>query len=151
MKTAKPLLVILLVIGLLWLKSSYGKITGGTFVTSLGATLTKVADKNPNLWFKQFLISTAIPNSQLFGLLVLWGELLCGIAITLGSILLLFQSKPNRMVGLMLGAGLVAGFLLNINFWLGFGYSNPSTDSLNLLMAAIEVIGLVSLLTSKQA
>lgn len=142
----KPLLAVLLSVGLLWLRSSYGKLTGGTFVNSLGATLTKVAEKNPYPFFKQFLTNTAIPNSQLFGTLTLWGELLSAVAISVGSIILLLNPHPNKLVIVGLLAGLVGGLLLNITFWLGFGYTSPSTDSLNLLMAVIEVIGIVFLM-----
>lgn len=142
----KPLFWILLSLGLLWARSSYGKLTGGTFVSSLGQTLSKVTDKNPYPFFKQFLTDVAIPNSQLFGQLVLWGELLSAIAITAGSLVLLFNPNAGKLVILGLVAGLVGGLLLNVVFWFGFGYTSPSTDSINLLMAAIEIIGIVVLL-----
>lgn len=137
----KSFLLILLTVGLLWLKSSLGKFTGGTFVSSLGATLTKTADKNPYPWFKDFLTSVAIPNSAIFGFMVLWGEFFTAVSIISGSAMLLLNPKASRFATLILIAGLVVGLFLNINFWLGFGYSNPSTDSLNLLMAVIELIG----------
>src|SRR3989344_5062129 len=138
----RPLLFVLLSLGLLWVRSSYGKFTGGTFVSGLGQTLSKVSANNPYPWFKGFLASVAIPNSQLFGMLVLWGEALSAVAITIGSIILLLNPHPNKLVVLGLIAGLVGGLLLNIVFWLGFGSTSPSTDSVNLLMAAIEVIGI---------
>ena len=141
-KTMRPLLIILLSVGLLWLRSSFGKFTGGTFVNSLGATLTKTAEKNPYPWFKDFLTSVAIPNAQVFGLLVLWGEILSAVAITVGAIMLLMNSHPNKFVSLVLVAGLAGGALLNIVFWLGFGYTSPSTESLNLLMAVVQIIGI---------
>lgn len=142
----KPLLWVLLSLGLLWSRSSYGKLTGGTFVSSLGQTLSKVTDKNPYPFFKQFLTDVAIPNSVLFGNLTLWGEVLVAISITVGAILLLFNPSVNKLVYLAVIGGLVGGLLLNVVFWFGFGYTSPSTDSVNLLMAAIEVIGIVVLL-----
>lgn len=141
-----PILLIILSIGILWLRSSFAKFTSGTFVNSLGATLTKAADKNPYPWFKQFLTTVAVPNSQVFGTLVLWGELLSAIAITAGAILMLINPHPNKLVSLMLILGLAGGVLLNIIFWLGFGYTSSSTDSLNLLMAVVQVIALVFIL-----
>lgn len=140
----KSLLLIFLSVGLLWLKSSLGKISSGNFVSGLGGILTKTADKNPHLFFKQFLTTVAIPNSQLFGLLVMWGEFLSAIAITLGAGMLLVNPKANKSASLILILGLLGGAFLNITFWLGFGYSSPSTDSLNLLMAAIEIIGILA-------
>lgn len=142
----KPLLLILTSVGLLWLKSSLGKFASGNFVSNLGGTLTKTADKNPYPWFKEFLNAVAIPNSYIFGVLVLWGEFLSALAITIGAVILLVNPKANKLVYLMLIAGLAGGFFLNLNFWLGFGYSNPSTDSLNLLMAVVEIIGIAALL-----
>ncbi len=141
-----PILLIILSIGILWLRSSFAKFTSGTFVNSLGATLTKAADKNPYPWFKQFLTTVAVPNSQVFGTLVLWGELLSAVAITVGAILMLINPHPNKLVSLMLILGLAGGAALNIIFWLGFGYTSPSTDSLNLLMTVVQVIALVFIL-----
>ena len=142
----RSLLLILLSVGLLWLRSSYGKFTSGTFVSGLGGTLTKVLDKNPYSWFKEFLSTVAIPNSQLFGNLVLWGELLSAVAITAGAVLMLINPHPNKFVSLVLVAGLTGGLLLNIVFWLGFGHTSPSTDSINLLMAVVQIIGIVFIL-----
>lgn len=142
----KSLLLVLLSVGLLWLKSSLGKLTSGNFVSNLGGTLTKTADKNPYPFFKQFLLSVAIPNSQIFGSLVMWGEFLSAVAITLGALMLLVNPKANKLVSLLLIAGLAGGAFLNIIFWLGFGYSNASTDSLNLFMAVVEIIGVFTLL-----
>lgn len=142
----KPLLLIFLSVGLLWLKSSLGKLTSGNFVSNLGGTLTKTADKNPYPFFKQFLLSVAIPNSQIFGSLVMWGEFLSAVAITLGALILLINPKANKLVNLLLIGGLAGGAFLNLIFWLAFGYSNASVDSLNLLMAVVEIIGVFALL-----
>ena len=132
--------------GLLWSKSSYGKLTGGTFVSGLDQTLSKVVDKNPYPFFKQFLTDVAIPNSVLFGNLTLWGEVLAAISITLGAILLLFKPSVNKLVYLAVIGGLAGGLVLNVVFWFGFGWTSPSTDSLNLLMAVVEIIGIFFLL-----
>ncbi len=137
----KSLLLILLAIGLVWLRSSYGKLVEGTFVQNLGVTLSKVAPKNPYPWYKDFLTSAVIPNSQIFGTLVLTGEFLSAVLITAGALGLLLSPRPHKLLNKALIAGLLIGAFLNITFWLGFGYTSPSTDTLNLLMAAIQVIG----------
>lgn len=144
----KSLLLVILSIGLLWLKSSLGKFASGTFVSGLGESLTKAAAKNPYPFFKEFLTSIAIPNSQIFGFLVLWGEFLSAVAIITGSLMLLAKPKSNQLANLILIAGLLGGAFLNITFWLGFGYTSPSTDSLNLLMGVVQIIGIVTLLPS---
>lgn len=142
----RPFLLILLSLGLLWLRSSLSKFISGNFVSSLGDVLSKTAAKNPYPLFKQFLITIAIPNSQVFGSLVLWGEFLTALAIIFGSASLLLRPKAVRLQSFILIAGLVGGLFLNITFWLGFGYTSPSTDSLNLLMTAIEIIGGIAFL-----
>lgn len=139
----KLITLIILSVGLIWAKSSYGKFTSGSFVSSLDQTLTKILDKNPYPWFKQFLVGAVIPNSQVFGSLVFWGEFLTAVAIVLGSILLLLNPQAGRLTRLMLILGLAGGIFLNTIFWLGFGFTSPSSDSLNLLMIAIEIIGIV--------
>lgn len=138
-----PLLVIILAVGIMWLRSSFAKFTTGTFINTLGATLTKAAEKNPYPWFKQFLNSVAVPNSQIFGFLVQYGELFSALAITVGAILSLVNPHPSRWVTLVLAFGLAGGAFLNLTFWLGFGYTSVSTDSLNLLMLVVQVIALV--------
>lgn len=144
--TNKPLLVIFLSIGLMWLRSSYSKFTSGNFASSLGGTLSKTVDKNPFPFFKQFLVNVAIPNSQIFGFMTQWGELLSALAIAVGALWLLIGVGSNKLAGVILLAGLVGGAFLNIIFWLGFGYTSISTDSLNLLMAIVQIVGIVVLL-----
>lgn len=143
--TANSLLWVLLSVGLLWARSSYSKFTSGTFVTGLGETLSKVTPKNPYPVFKEFIASMVIPNSAIFGLLILWGEFLVAVSITVGTIILLLN-PINKLAALVVVAGLAGGLLLNVVFWLGFGWTSPSTDSINLLMGAIELIGIFVLL-----
>lgn len=138
---ANSFLLVLLTLGLMWAKSSYSKFTSGNFVSGLGETLSKVSPKNPYPFFKQFIYSVAIPNSSTFGFMVLWGELLVAVSIIVGSVMLM-MNPLNKMAALAIVVGLIGGLLLNITFWLGFGWTSPSTDSVNLLMGAIELIGI---------
>lgn len=138
---ANSLLWVLLSVGLMWAKSSYSKFTSGNFVSGLGETLSKVSPKNPYPFYKQFIYSVAIPNSSIFGFMVLWGELLVSVSIVVGTVLLM-MNPLNKMAALALVAGLLGGLLLNITFWLGFGWTSASTDSINLLMGVIELIGI---------
>lgn len=144
----KGFLIIYLILGGIWLRSSIGKITGGKFVDSLGTTLTKIAQNNPFPWFKSFLQTVAISNSKIFGTLTMWGEFFTALAIILGSAYLLFYKGDQRLGMVVLILGLLGGMFLNAIFYLGFGYSNVSTESLNLLMFLVELIGVVVLLVS---
>ncbi len=141
------LLLIILVVGLTWARSSWGKFESGKFVNSLGAILIKSAEHNPYSWYKSFLQDIAIPNSVIFAQMVLWGELLVAITIIFSSIYLL--KKQKKLVYIILISGLLGGLLLNLNFWLAFAFTSPSTDNLNLLMGAIELVGAVIFFQAK--
>lgn len=141
----KGFLSIYLLLGLTWLRSSVGKITGGKFVDSLGGTLSKMSSGNPYPWFKNFLQDVVIPNSKLFGTLTMWGEFLTAVVIIGAALILLFSRADQKFWVVALILGLLGGMFLNAIFWLGFGYSNVSTESLNLLMFLIELIGAIVL------
>lgn len=129
----KYLFFILLVNSLVWLRSSYGKFAGGNFVQNLGSTLTAFSSKNPYPWFKGLLQNVAIPNFQVVGTAILWGELFVALAIIGGVV--------SRKKWLLI-PGLLGGAVLNGLFWLAAGWTSPSTDSLNLLMLMIELGGI---------
>lgn len=135
-------LVILLSVGLTWLRSSWVKLNGGTFVNSLQGVLTKFAEKNPYPWYKSFLLQIAVPNSKVFALLTMWGEFFVAITITLTTVYLLFM-PVNKVAVAFLAVSLIGGIFLNLIFWLAAGYTSPSTDSVNLLMIVVQAIGLV--------
>lgn len=147
-KALISLLLIILTIGLIWSKSSLGKISSGNFADNLDKTLVKSAQNNPYPFYKDFLQSVVIPNSYLFGQMIVWGEALVALAITLSSVYLL-KRPQEKLAKLVLIAGLLGGIFLNVNFWLGFSSTNPAVDSLNLLMMAVELIGAYHL-ASKQ-
>lgn len=141
-KINKSLLLILAFVDFIWIRSSLGKLTEDKFADSLGATLIIFASKNPYSFFKQFLQDTAIPNSKIFGLLTMYGELF--VAISLGlSIIYLLISKPNKFILLIFSLGLISGMGLNGIFWLASGWLSPSADGLNLLMFFIQLVGLL--------
>lgn len=145
MKHCKTVLLISLTLGLVWLRSSYGKLIGGVFVDNMGKTLTSFASKNPYSFYKDFLNNFAIPNSVTFGMLSMYGELLNGLAICVASLYLLFGGK-NKFAQTLLIIGLIGGTFLNINFYFASGWTSASTETLNLLMAVIQIILVVSLI-----
>ncbi|HBQ50845.1 hypothetical protein A3B42_01510 [Candidatus Daviesbacteria bacterium RIFCSPLOWO2_01_FULL_38_10] len=139
----KYLLFILGVVGFIYLKSSWGKIMGGEFVNNLGGTLGKFAAKNPYPWMQNFLQNVAIPNSNIFGLLTMWGEFLSALAILVSVFCLVFSSQKSKLFILLLLAGCFVGLFLNLIFYFAAGWTSSSTESLNLLMFVIELAGLV--------
>lgn len=136
-------LLILLATGLLFLKSGFEKVTEGAFVGGLAKTLGFFASKNPNPSVKGFLVNTAIPNAEFFGVLTMWGEVLAGASICIAVGYFLMKRTMHDSMLLLLGIGLFVAALLNFVFWLAAGWASASTDSLNLLMFVVEVIGLV--------
>lgn len=148
---SRPLLWILLAIAFIWARSSVGKLLGGEFVGGMEGTLTKFASNNPYSFYKQFLNDIAIPNSELFGIVVLVGEALVAAALVIGVLNLLFVKSPKKIVVDSLLLGLLGGLLLNLMFWLASGWMSPSGDGLNLLMLVVEMVGFLYLLRVAKA
>lgn len=133
-------LMVMLVLGLVWARSSYAKITGGTFAASLGVVLEKTAPNNPYPFYKSFLYTLAIPNAEVFGYLTMIGEFLVAVSM-LVSIYLLFKNSRSKLANRLMIAGLWGGAFLNLNFWFAFSATSVSVDNLNLLMLALELCG----------
>ena len=139
---------ITLALGFIWIRSGYGKLSSGEFPETLAKTLLLFASKNPYLWYKAFLLTFAIPNAYLFGLLTQWGEFLSGISLFLGSLASLFIKKYTRLITSVVIGGLIGGMFLNATFYLASGWMSPSGESLNLLMFIVELVCLATLVIS---
>ncbi len=85
---AGVLALIRIYIGYEWLVAGYGKITGGQFDASgyLQGAIASAGGEHPAVqgWWAVFLEKVALPNADIFTFLVMWGELLVGIALILG-------------------------------------------------------------------
>ncbi|HLC87598.1 MAG TPA: hypothetical protein VJG66_00895 [Patescibacteria group bacterium] len=149
--TDKYLYFIFAVVGWIFLKSGFEKISAGKFVGALGATLTKFAKDNPYPPVKAFLENVAVPNSAVFGFLTQWGEFLAGINLLLLSLWMIFNPKSGQRYSKLMALGFGTGLLLNITFWLAAGYTSPSTGGLNLVMGAINLTGLIFILRESKA
>lgn len=148
-KENRYLYLIFVILGFIFLRSGYGKVTEGKFVGALGGTLGKFAEKNPYPLVKDFLNNTAIPNSALFGVLTQWGEVLTGLSLFFISAYILFTGKSSRTLHILLSLGLLGGMFLNGIFYLSAGWTSASTESLNLVMFLIEAVGLVFVLNTR--
>lgn len=149
--TNKYLYLIFAVVGYVFLKSGFEKITGGKFVGSLSATLAKFAKDNPYGPVKAFLENIAIPNSYLFGVLTQWGEFLAGVNLVVLSLWMFFSPKTAERYSKLMSLGFGTGLLLNVVFWLAAGYTSPSTAGLNLVMGAVNLIGLITVVTGTKS
>lgn len=135
---------VLLAVSYIWLHSSYAKLSSGGFPQSLGPTLQKFMIHNPYPWYRQFIEAIVFPNAYVVGLLVQYAELLAGICILVGAVLLILQKYVRVAVRTVL-IGLVISFFLNLQFWLAAGWTSPSADSLNLLLMIIALVGIANI------
>lgn len=128
------LLAVQLVLAYLWFHAGYEKVTG-SFVADMPKTLAFFASKNPYPWFVSFLNGVAIPNARLFGLAVMWGEVLAGIGLALSAALIVYGDKRWRKAALITSAiALLAGACMNWHFWLASAWTGPGTASSNVAM-----------------
>lgn len=142
-KVSVYLYLIFAFIGFDFLKSGYGKFSGGEFVGSLAGTLGKFASKNPYPFMKGFLENVAIPNSVIFGYLTMWGEILTGLNLLVLSTYLIISKKPHPWVYPLLSIGFLAGLSLNTTFWFAAGWTSASTETVNMVMGFVNAVGLV--------
>jgi thiosulfate dehydrogenase [quinone] large subunit len=70
-------------IGYRWVTAGFSKIQGGSFEAG---GFIQMASENAAVpgWWAGFLQTVALPNQEFFSFLVMWGELLVGIALILG-------------------------------------------------------------------
>ncbi|QHS21514.1 DoxX family protein [Virgibacillus sp. MSP4-1] len=75
-------------IGYQFLTAGFGKITGGGFDASgfIKGAIASAGGEHPAVqgWWAAFLENVALPNAEVFTFLVMWGELLVGLALILG-------------------------------------------------------------------
>jgi thiosulfate dehydrogenase [quinone] large subunit len=88
-KQVSILLTVLRVyIGYTWIMAGWGKIAGGQFDASvfLQGALEKANGESPVVqgWWAVFLENVAIPNVEIFNIVVPWGEFLVGIGLLVG-------------------------------------------------------------------
>ncbi|WP_082234352.1 DoxX family membrane protein [Halobacillus massiliensis] len=113
-------------LGFVWISSGAGKITGGFDASGfIQGAIAKSQGQEAIVqgWWAAFLEKAALPYSDLFSFLVMWGEVLVGLALLLG----LFTKT-----GAFFGAVMNLAFLLS-----GTISSNPEM----LIMAALLLAG----------
>lgn len=132
--------LITLAIAFIYLRSSYGKFSEGKFVGTLGLVLNKFTEHNPYPIVVAFLKNVAIPNSQLFGQLTMWGELFVGLSLLISALALFVAKAQQRLFFFILCLGLATAIILNSVFYLAAAWTSVSTESLNLLMLLSESV-----------
>ncbi|HEU4741237.1 MAG TPA: DoxX family membrane protein [Meiothermus sp.] len=122
-----PLWLILRVyLGWHWLEAGWGKLTNpagvwigdkaGVAITGfLKGALTKTTGEHPDVtgWYAWFISNVALPNAKVFSYLVVFGEILVGLALIMG----LFTGLAAFFAGFMNAAFLLAG-TVSANPWM---------------------------------
>lgn len=88
--SASLLLALRVFLGYQWMTAGFHKITGGFdasgFLKGAVANPVKGPDGVVYGWWASFLESFAIPNADLFNVLIPWGEFLVGLGLILGCL-----------------------------------------------------------------
>lgn len=120
-----------LIIGWEWFVSGTNKVLSGTFPQSLLDTLNTGIQNNPNSWYITFLQKIVVPNSVSFGYMIEWMEVMVGLALLAGAVILI--GKPRMRgdsqhvlvigisIAVILFAAVGAFFTVNFHFWMGHG------------------------------
>jgi thiosulfate dehydrogenase (quinone) large subunit len=147
------LLVVQLIIGYEWLLSGIAKFKQGDFPSGLGddlrAALAGVAG-----WYAGFINSIVIPNAPAFGYLIETAEVLAGLVLIIGPLILIFawgRASYNlrvAVIALMIAAS-IGGIFMALNFHIANGANHPWVlpDSgfdegvdIDLLLVAIQSV-----------
>lgn len=82
------------IIGWEWLMSGGNKLLAGTFPQGLADTISGMMKDNPDGWYISFLQHTILPQSVFYGYLIEWTEVLIGVILLGGALILL--TPPRR-------------------------------------------------------
>ena len=125
------LAAIQLIIGWEWFVSGTNKVLSGTFPQSLLNTLNTGTQDNPNSWYVSFLHNVVVPHSVSFGYMIEWTEVMVGLALLAGALILIgkprMRGDPQHglvvacSVAVILLAAVGAFFTVNFHFWMGHG------------------------------
>ena len=125
------LAAIQLIIGWEWFVSGTNKVLSGTFPQSLLNTLNTGTQDNPNSWYVSFLHNVVVPHSVSFGYMIEWTEVMVGLALLAGALILIgkprMRDDPQHglvvacSVAVILLAAVGAFFTVNFHFWMGHG------------------------------
>ncbi len=126
------LAILRIVVGLYFVKSLVTKMSvvtlGGVvpvpavsarWIEVMPKIVTRQASENPIAFYKQFLETTVIPNSNLFANLTAWGETAVGIGLTLG---------------LFTGLASLVGLVLVSNYGLATQWMSPGQQGFHLVL-----------------
>lgn len=123
------LLLVQIVLGYEWFASGVTKVVRGGFASGLSDELT---EKSAGIggWYKSFLDQVVIPNGEVFGYLILLGELLVGVGLVVAALVWMLRWERLSMrgrTGVLVVTALAAlgGIAMNVSFHLANGSAHP--------------------------
>ncbi len=132
--------------------SGGNKVLAGTFPQGLADALREGIKGNPDGWYVSFLQHTILPHSVFYGYLIEWTELIAGLILLSGALILLGQPRKvgDPQHGLMVGycvaavvAAVVGAFMtVNFHFFMG-GWVLPGFDPASPYDEAIDLDALI--------
>ena len=123
------LLAIQIFVGYEWLMSGLAKIVRGGFPSGLADELTEKSEGIGG-WYKDFLDDTVIPDGELFGVLIILGELIVGFGLIAAAAVWLVRRETlgDRAKMVALGVTFLAAVgatFMNVAFHLANGSAHP--------------------------
>lgn len=115
------LLTLRLSISYIWLNTGFHKLFSSDFINSFPNTLKGFAENSYFDFYTNFLHTYVMPNSQIFAQLIIWGEILTGVAFLLGFPMLI---------------GVLAGIFMNLNYY--FVATTAPSQFLNIILIASQ-------------
>ena len=123
------LLLIQLFLGYEWLMSGLTKIVRGGFASGLADEL---AEKSEGVggWYRSFLDEVVIPNAEVFGWLIVGGELLVAVGLAAAGLLWLLRWERLGVSGrtavlAVTALAALGGVFMNVNFHLANASAHP--------------------------
>lgn len=136
------------ILGWEWLVSGANKVLSGTFPVGLAGTLSDGIKGNPNGWYAAFLQRAILPHSIFFGYVIEIAEVLAGLALLSGALVLIggirHRGEPQyrlavaQIVAATLAALTCAFLCVNFHFFMGDGIlpginpANPFDEGIDL-------------------
>lgn len=131
-----------------WLVSGADKLLAGTFPQGLAETLNDGIKGNPNGWYVAFLQQVILPHSASFGYAIEMTELLIGVVLLMGAVLLIGPTRRRDApqyrlafveMSLVVAASLACALLcINFHFFMGDGVF-PGIDTAKLFDEGISL------------
>lgn len=111
-------------VGIFFLNAGIPKLTPA-FFRGMEGMLNAFAGGNLPMWYRAFLLNTAVPNAKLFAALVAIGEVAVGACLVLG---------------LFTGLASLFGAIMTINYYLVTASAGPASQGLNLYATFVFII-----------